>query len=282
MFRDPWSWAYTLIALAALALTSVATYIFFGYLLAWPLALAATVVLAAGIPVLKWAVRFETRPGRARVLWVALGAFLGIELLAQYFKGQAAFAPAVAAAGVGGSDLARAARDPLWSRVLATVFLASLPLVVVLMVDRLADRAVALSIARPARGMRRYARFRRRAARLRSALRANLRQLATTRDELATTRETLTAARVAVEAASQAEIGQLRAQLGHAHDERDRARALAVQLRAEADTLRGRPQLTIESALTLLVEAGAPEATIRGWRESGRLQLASAAMSKGE
>lgn len=247
--RDPWCWAYGLIGAAALALTATGSFVFFGYLLDPTLALAATIVLAAGIPVLKWATRFESDPRRRGWLLVALVIFLCVELLAQYFKGQAGFAGAVAGAGVAGSDLAVAAGDALWSRALTILFLATMPLVVVLMVDALASRVLAVRSRRFAGLSTRFARLRRFFARKRRERRAALQPLR------------------AGFAAARAEAAQLRT-------ERDDARALAVGLRAELDRERGRPVLTLETAVGLLLDAGAPEATIRTWRENGRLRLA--------
>lgn len=248
---DPALVVIALIGLSALVLTSVASYEFFGYVLpAQELALASTVVMAAGLPALKLAARFAPTKQQAQRFALALYGLLAVELVAQYFKAQAHFARQVAARPeLAGSDLAAAAGNDYASRVLAFVFLASLPFVVVLCVDALADRWLALRSRRVAGLRARFARLRRLFARKRRERRSALRPL----------RAGLAAAR--------AEGAQLRA-------ERDDARGLAVQLRAELDRERGRPVLSLESAADLLIEAGAPEATIRTWRTAGRLRLA--------
>lgn len=60
--------------------------------------------------------------------------------------------------------------------------------------------------------------------------------------------------------------------LADAHANLAGARGELAATCAELARERGRPVLTLESAAQLLITAGAPEATIRNWRERGRLQ----------
>lgn len=231
---------------AAMALMSVASFEFFGYVLPVPaLALASTVVMAAGLPALKIAARFNpTKRAFAGALW----ALVSVELVAQYFKAQAHFARAVGArADLAGSDLAAAAADGIASRLLAFVFLASMPFVLLLCVDAGLDRWRVVRSQGARAGLRRFAGVRARFARLRASTRP-----------------------------VRAALTQARAELATLRSERDAARALAVQARAELDRERARPVLSLESAVGLLLEAGAPEATIRTWRDTGRLRLVDA------
>lgn len=261
---DGWLLAYAVIALAALALTSVGAYEFFEKLLGPYLAPLATVVISAGVPILKLSAHYDRDQARARTLTIWMLLLLGVELLAQYFKAQAGFAPAVRARpDLAGSDLAAAAASWWASRILAFVFLASLPLVVVAAFDALARRWDTLRARRARGGLRgwlryfaprraRFARLRARLADARGAVALQHAQLVTEQRALAETRATL------------AERDQ---QLAAA------ARVVA-QLRSDLAAERGRPVLSLENAARVLLEAGAPEATIRGWLTSGRLKLA--------
>lgn len=144
-------------------------------------------VLAAGIPLLKFAATFDRRRSLGYIAIMA--AFLLIELLAQYFKAQASFSPTVGRdAALAGSDLASAALNPAWSRLLAFVFLASLPLVVVAMSHAAAER-LALVAKRGTHAMRIRAVF----ARLRRRLTILWQRVATAEQTLAATRQALAA-----------------------------------------------------------------------------------------
>lgn len=66
-----------------------------------------------------------------------------------------------------------------------------------------------------------------------------------------------------------ADLASTRAELATARD-------TIATLRDTVAAERSRPVLRLEDATRLLVEAGAPEATIRGWMTSGRLRLADA------
>lgn len=237
---DPLAIGYAVVGLAALTLTSVATFTFFDYLLPWELALAATIVLASGLPLLKFAARIDPVRGRAYGHW--LYAVLGVELVAQYFKAQASFAPTVlSTAALARTDLATAATNGVASRVLAFVFLASLPFVVLAMCQALADR-VASQHARSS--ARKLAKIRARVRRLRAAL-----------------------------APLRAQIATLHALLAERDAQLAAAARLVTDLRTELARERSRPVLDVETAMRVLVDAGAPEATLRGWRQSGRLTL---------
>lgn len=231
---DLWTVGFLAVMLAALTLTSVGTFEFFSFILPAGLAFAATVVLAAGIPLLKFAAVFDAR--RAGRYGLIMWAFLAVELLAQYFKAQASFAPKVAAAReIAASDLAAAAANGYASRVLAFVFLASLPFVVVAMCQAAADRLA-----------RRRAVF----ARIRDGF-------AALRAEAVRLRADLAAAR-AETAPVRAELEEARARVAQYED-------WLRQARTELERERARPVLSVETAARLLVARGAPETTIRGW-----------------
>ena len=339
--RDPLIIGYLLVALAALSITSVAAFEFFSYLLPPALALAATVVLAAGVPLLKFAAHFDREHGTTYGQW--LWGFLAVELIAQYFKAQASFAIKVGAQpALINTDIAGAAANGVFSRILAFVFLASLPFVVVGMCHAAAERWRVLAAQRVRKGWSRFTRLRARDRRLRALL-ANLRaelatiraafteqestlatvraQLADVLATLATTSRTLAnrdeqitnlhadlTATCATLANRDEQITSLRAEVAtttrtlaetratlterdaqvtslHAHlttttralAERERHLAEREQtitiLRDDLASERARPILTADAAIRMLIAAGAPEATIRGWITAGRVQL---------
>lgn len=239
---DPWLTGYTAVMIAALSITSVGTFEFFAFILPWGLALAATIVLAAGIPLLKLGSQFDNAKKDGYLIWLVL--FLGVELLAQYFKAQASFSKKVGAeTALAGSDLAAAAADGGASRILAFLFLASLPLVVVAMCGLAADRWVAVRSRRARAGLRRFAGIRARFAKLRAAF-----------------------------APLRGENAQLRAELVAARSEIARRDGWLIEARGQLAELRSRPVLDVETAARLLIAAGAPETTIRGWQTTGRLK----------
>lgn len=290
--RDPLLFGYLIVMLAGLTLTSVATLEFFSYLLPFGLALAATIVMAAGLPLLKFASEFDRqhRTTYGRWLW----GFLVVELVAQYFKAQANFSSTVAGkATLQGTDIAAAAANGYVSRILAFVFLASLPFVVVGMCHATAQRWRTLRAQGVRHGWGRWSRIRARVARLRRSLaqvRADLAQThaaLTDRDALIASLHTTVAELRAWGADLQAtlttresDLAQTRAQLKtaltHLADRErlltDRDAALA-RLTDDLAQERARPILTADAAVQLLIAAGAPEATIRGWLTTGRVKL---------
>lgn len=339
--RDPLLIGYLLVALAALSLTSVASFEFFSYLLPPALALAATVVLAAGLPLLKFAAHFDRERGQTYGQW--LWGFLAVELIAQYFKAQASFAIKVGEqTALAGTDIASAAGNGFFSRVLAFVFLASLPFVVVGMCHAAAERWRVLHAQLVRKGWSRFTRLLARDRRLRAMLAglraelANLRATITDHDSaVASLRAQLTTA-LAQLAETQAALTQRDAQVTNLHTqltmtsrslaerdeqitslrtdvaatsrllaERDytlaeqdnqiatlrtnlttttralteRERTLAeweqtiTMLRDDLAQERARPILTADAAIRMLIAAGAPEGTIRGWLTTGRVQL---------
>ncbi len=275
---DLWAAGFLVVAAAALAITSVGTFELFAFLLPWWLAAAATVVLAVGIPLLKFAATFDRRRGRSYL--AIMGGFLLVELVAQYFKAQSAFSATVAAnASLRGSDLAAAAADGVASRVLAFLFLASLPLVVVVMTHAAAQRIASDRTT--------SARVRAIVARSRARLAAARAELAASRAEVAQSRGDLTAARAELEVV-RADLGEARAEvadrraaltvsIAQTSSARAEVAAQAAQLaqyegwlrqsRADLERERSRPVLTVETAAELFIRAGAPESTVRGWRK---------------
>lgn len=239
---DPWLTGYTAVMLAALSITSVGTFEFFAFILPWGLALAATVVLAAGIPLLKLGSQFDNAKKDSYLIWLVL--FLGVELLAQYFKAQASFSKKVGeATSLAGSDLAAAAANWGASRFLAFLFLASLPFVVVAMCGLAADRWVVVRSRGVRSGLRRFAGIRTKFAKLR-ALVAPLR----------------------------GENAQLRSDLAAARSEIARRDTWLIEARGQLAELRSRPVLDVETAAKFLITAGAPETTVRGWLTQGRIR----------
>lgn len=246
---DPWLTGYIAVMLAALSLTSVGTFEFFKFILPGELAFAATIVLAAGIPLLKLGSQFDNAKKDGYLIWLVL--FLGVELLAQYFKAQASFSKKVGAeAALAGSDLAAAAADGSASRILAFLFLASLPFVVVAMCGLAADRWVAVRSRRARSGLRRFAGIRAKFARLRAAF-------APIRAELVAVR---------------GEADQLRSELAAARSEIARRDTWLIEARGQLAELRSRPVLDVETAAKFLITAGAPETTVRGWLTQGRIR----------
>lgn len=121
---------FIIIMISAASITSHGTYIFYRYFMDRDLAIAATVVITSGIPLLELAAVLNER-GRIRyiagMIWLLL-----MEGLAQYFSGQAVFAKRVASQfpNATGIDIATLAAQP-WGRLLPIVYLASLSAIVV-------------------------------------------------------------------------------------------------------------------------------------------------------
>lgn len=121
---------FIIIMVSAASITSHGTYIFYRYFMDQELAIAATVVITSGIPLLELAAVLNER-GRVRyiagMIWLLL-----MEGLAQYFSGQAVFASRVAVQfpDATGVDLATLAAQP-YGRLLPIIYLASLSAIVV-------------------------------------------------------------------------------------------------------------------------------------------------------
>ena len=121
---------FIIIMVAAASITSHGTFVFYSYFLDYELAIAATVVLTAGIPLLEWAAVLHEKY-RLRyicgMVWLLL-----MEAVAQYWQGQAVFAKRVAAQfpDATGIDIATWAAQPS-GRLLPIVYLASLSAIVV-------------------------------------------------------------------------------------------------------------------------------------------------------
>ena len=130
LYADLPLFAFVTVMVAAAAITSHGTFLFFSYILPAELAFAATVVLTLGIPLLELAAVLD-KGSRTRYL-IGLCFLLFIEGLAQYYQGQAIFVAKVAAQfpDPAGIDLATFARQP-WGRTLPILYLASLSGVVV-------------------------------------------------------------------------------------------------------------------------------------------------------
>jgi hypothetical protein len=122
--------AFVLVMLAAAAITSHGTFVFYSYILPFELAIAATVVLTVGIPLLELAAVLD----RGSRLYYVTGmvVLLLMEAAAQYLQGQAHFADRVRAQfpDPSGVDLATFASHPA-GRLLPILYLAILSAVVV-------------------------------------------------------------------------------------------------------------------------------------------------------
>jgi hypothetical protein len=122
--------AFVLVMVAAATITSHGTYVFYRYILPAELALAATLVLTLGIPLLELAAVLD-RPQRGRYV-TGMVVLLVMEAAAQYLQGQAHFVTRVLAQfpSPDGVDLAWFAQLP-WGRLLPILYLALLSIVVV-------------------------------------------------------------------------------------------------------------------------------------------------------
>ena len=122
--------AFVLVMLAAAAITSHGTFVFYSYILPYELAIAATMVLTVGIPLLELAAVLD----RSNRLYYVSGmvVLLGMEAAAQYLQGQAHFTDRVRAQfpDPSGVDLATLASHPM-GRLLPILYLAILSAVVV-------------------------------------------------------------------------------------------------------------------------------------------------------
>ncbi|HEY1015603.1 MAG TPA: hypothetical protein VGE07_23035 [Herpetosiphonaceae bacterium] len=122
--------AFVVVMVAAAAITSHGTFVFYAYILPVPLAVAATIVLTAGIPLLELAAVLD-KASRPRYI-AGMIVLLAMEGIAQYFQGQAIFVQAVRRQfpEAKGIDVATFAQQP-WGRVLPLLYLAALSGVVV-------------------------------------------------------------------------------------------------------------------------------------------------------
>lgn len=127
--------AYVSIMAAAIVITSHGTYTFYRFFLDSYLALAATVVIGAGMPLFESGVVIsETR--RDKIYFFAgLLLFAGLEATAQYWFGQSMFRSSVAKffAGQVEVDLVALSTDPIMGRALPIAYLAAISLLVLLL-----------------------------------------------------------------------------------------------------------------------------------------------------
>ncbi len=129
-YRDAPLAAFVLVMLAAAAITSHGTFVFYRYILPDELAIAATMVLTIGIPLLELAAVLDRG---SRLYYVSgMVVLLLMEAAAQYLQGQAHFADRVRAQfpDPSGVDLATFASHPA-GRLLPILYLAILSAVVV-------------------------------------------------------------------------------------------------------------------------------------------------------
>lgn len=122
--------AFVVVMVAAAAITSHGTFVFYSYILPIPLAVAATIVLTTGIPLLELAAVLDKA---SRVRYIAgMIVLLAMEGIAQYFQGQAIFVQAVRRQfpEMNGIDVATFAQQP-WGRLLPLLYLAALSGIVV-------------------------------------------------------------------------------------------------------------------------------------------------------
>lgn len=122
--------AFVLVMVAAAAITSHGTFVFYCYILPVELAAAATVVLTVGIPLLELAAVLD-KANRGYYVG-GMVVLLIMEGLAQYLQGQAIYVDRVRAQfpNPAGIDLAMLASHPA-GRILPILYLAILSLVVV-------------------------------------------------------------------------------------------------------------------------------------------------------
>jgi len=262
---------YFALLVSAMALTSVGAFEFFGYLLSPGLALAATVVFAVGLPLLKIA-DMNQSPDAGKhmtaIRWL-LYAVLALELVAQYFKAQSSFTKTVLShAGVLGSDLALAATNPYTSRLVSFLMLASLPALVYIVTGELYKTAQRMPIMRGA-----IANLNQTLAELRQTLaernqaHAELAQEhAELAQRLATTQATLAESESTIHA-----LGGSNAQLESRHAQDVATIAELRSILAQAAEQANAPRLTLASAIELLVDLGAPRSTIQHWMTTKRL-----------
>lgn len=122
--------AFVLVMIAAAAITSHGTFVFYSYILDTNLAYAATVVTTAGIPLLELAAVLDLK-SRLRYI-TGMVILLGMEVLAQYFQGQSTFVMRIQEQFPNAKDIdvVWIAQQP-WGRILPVLYLAILSLVVV-------------------------------------------------------------------------------------------------------------------------------------------------------
>lgn len=122
--------AFVAVLASAAMITSHGTYVFYSYILSPQLALAATLVLTVGIPLLELAAVLDERGRWGYIAGLVL--LLGMEGFAQYLQGQASFTRQVLAQfpDPTGVDVATWAQAPE-GRILPIVYLALLSFVVV-------------------------------------------------------------------------------------------------------------------------------------------------------
>jgi hypothetical protein len=122
--------AFVVVMVAAAAITSHGTFVFYAYILPIPLAVAATIVLTTGIPLLELAAVLD-KASRPRYI-AGMIVLLAMEGIAQYFQGQAIFVQAVRRQfpEMNGIDVATFAQQS-WGRVLPLLYLAALSGIVV-------------------------------------------------------------------------------------------------------------------------------------------------------
>ena len=125
------------IMIAAASITSHGTYVFYSYILPQGLAIAATIVLTAGSPLLELASVLDkkNKEGKEATQWrylFGLCFLLLLEALAQYYQGQAGFVGSIKQqwAAPAGVDLATFALESR-GRLLPMLYLAALSGVVV-------------------------------------------------------------------------------------------------------------------------------------------------------
>jgi len=116
--------AFVVVMVAAAAITSHGTFVFYSYILPIPLAVAASIVLTTGIPLLVLAAVLD-KASRVRYI-VGMIVLLAMEGIAQYFQCQAIFVQAVRRQfpEMNGIDVATFAQQP-WGRLLPLLYLAA-------------------------------------------------------------------------------------------------------------------------------------------------------------
>jgi hypothetical protein len=236
--RDLRLWLFTLLALLASIISAHGAWVFFGYLVEPWLAGIFTAVVALGIIGLDAAATVERHRWRRAAYIGGMSLFLAMEVLANYFTGQASFVAKVRAALADspGADLLTVTTNYPWAtRGLVVLFLSLASIAVAAFVFAAASRVQLLTRSQLLRVLPAQRRaLIKRIVRLLRAARAELVELRGEIERLHVETVELRAQAVAAshEAATQ------RAQAADAASQRDQAADVATRLRGETERLR--------------------------------------------
>lgn len=143
-YADPRLLLFIVLAALASVISAHGAWVFFGYLVAPELAAVFTAVLALGIVGLDAAATLETHPSKRAAYIGGMVLFLVMEVLANYFAGQASFVSkvqkALAASAPGADLLTITALYPGLTRALVVLFLSLASIAVAAFVFAAANR----------------------------------------------------------------------------------------------------------------------------------------------